>query len=97
MTIAAVALGLLIMAGVVIGLAKGPALGDLWRPLGRLGGGARRWWILAFAISLPLLVGVAAGLSTAESHALALLLLAAVLLPLVLACSWAWARARSFS
>jgi len=97
MTIAGIAVSVVLLLGVTAGFVLAPPVGDLLPWVLQLGRGPRRWWVLAGATALPLWVGVVAGLSTSESHPFAVLVVLGVGLPLLLACVWAWSRARSFS
>ncbi|MGP8249543.1 MAG: hypothetical protein ACLQNU_06315 [Candidatus Dormibacteria bacterium] len=90
-----VGLFFLVIAGV--GLTLVPRPEGLIAPLRRLGRGTRRWWVLSLAVAAPILVGVGASLSTAESRQFAILLVVVTAGPLLLACVWVWARARSYS
>ncbi|MGA7173365.1 MAG: hypothetical protein WCB86_10870 [Candidatus Dormiibacterota bacterium] len=97
MAIAGVAIGVVLAIGVAAGFALAPSPGTFLPTLLKVGRGSRRWWVLAVATAVTLLVGVVASLSTQESHPFALLLVLGVGVPLLLACAWAWGRARSFS
>lgn len=96
MTFAGIRLGVVLAVAVAAGLALLPIGPDPLRPLRRAGRGSRKWWILAVAAALSLLLGEAAGRSSV-SHSFAILVLAVVVVPSLLACGWAWVRARSFS
>ncbi|HVC22693.1 MAG TPA: hypothetical protein VNH82_04615 [Candidatus Dormibacteraeota bacterium] len=96
MTFAGIVIGAVLLVAVTALFALAPLAGDPLVLPRRLGRGSRRWWILALAVALPLLVGVGSGLSSV-AHQFALLLVVVVVLPLLLACLWAWGRARSFS
>jgi heme A synthase len=96
MDFAGSAIGVVLLVAVAAGISRAPRGSDPLAGVRRLGRGARRWWILALAVALPLLVGVAAGLSSV-SRTFAVLLVLAIVVPLLLACLWAWGRARSFS
>ncbi|HVB53312.1 MAG TPA: hypothetical protein VNF24_03845 [Candidatus Acidoferrales bacterium] len=97
MTILGIVLGTVLMIAVAVGIALAPPVGDSPPFLLKLGRGRRRWWVLAGATAVTLLVGVAAGLSTSDSHPFTLLLVLGVAVPLLLACAWAWGRVRSFA
>ena len=97
MTVAGIAIGVVLAIGVAASFALAPSPGNLLPTLIKLGRGLRRWWMLAVATAVTLLVGVVASLTTQEPHPFALLLVLGVGVPLLLACAWAWGRARSFS
>jgi hypothetical protein len=97
MTIAGIAVGVLLLIAVTVALVWARPVGNFLPLLLKLGRGHRGWWVLAVATAGPLWVGVGVGLSTPESHPFAWLLVLGVGVPLLLACAWAWARARSFS
>ena|SRR5487761_1568452 len=96
MTIAGIALGVVLGIAVAAGLSLAPPLGDYLPLVARVGRGGRRWWVLAVTVMVTLLVGIAASLSTSASHPFIWLLVLGVGMPSLLACAWAWSRARSF-
>ncbi|MGH7643483.1 MAG: hypothetical protein ACRENX_10845 [Candidatus Dormibacteria bacterium] len=97
MTILAIVAGVVLMLAVAAGLARARPIADYLPLLLSMGRGRRRWWLLAGATAVTLLVSLVAGLSSSESRPFTWLVALGVMVPLLLACGWAWGRARSFS
>ena len=95
MALIGVLVGLLLLVAVTAILLRLPVPEGPTQALAALGRGSRRWWVLAAAGVLPVLVGVA--VSGAGAHDFVLFLVAVTVVPVLLACTWAWGRARSYS